>query len=214
MRRYILIVALALALVALAGCGSSDEGGSDASVPEEESSAVAYSAVEMDANAEAAQPPATVIDEFIAEAEADGDVEGEDYFDLRGVEPVFVGYEAIAWSPLEGSEDIQFVDLNYFDGVVSDWYSSPDEEASEAQEFDTKHVMNVENLSLTPSDNEQEALDAVEASLAQIMPDFAYDSIAIERYLFVYSQDGQGQVIGADAGGEIGGYSGVIPIAE
>ena len=95
MRRYVLIAMMIAVLVALAGCGGGDSE-SPSAEPEEESDAIVYRVMEMDANAEAVQPSAEVLEEFVLDAETDGEVEGVDYIDLRVAEPHFVGYEIVA----------------------------------------------------------------------------------------------------------------------
>ena len=177
-------------------------------MPAEEDTGVTYETMEMDANAKAALEamPASV-DEYVAYAVEDGEVEGEDYLDVTGIEPVFVGYEVIAWEPIEGTDDVEYIEVSYINGQIANGYASPETEMTSAPEIYEFQSSNVREMPSNPSAGELAAVEAAQAKLAEFYDDLSATQWGIKRYLFLYEKDGQGVVLGMTADGELGSSS-------
>lgn len=215
MRTRLLIAITFLMLVALAGCGSSGGDGESMSESEPTDDGASYETIEMGPTEEAVYElmPAYVDERYVGWAEENGDVEGEDYLDVRGIEPLLVGYEVVAWKSA-GSSEIERIELPYLNGHIAKAYALPDEEEDEAPEIDVASVLNAEHVADPTSAGEQAAIAAAETKLAEVASDFAYEAIGINRYLFLYEKGGMGVVIGLTPDGELGSNSSPIKLAE
>jgi hypothetical protein len=203
MRKFALAIALILILGMLGACSSGDS-----EEAAEEDTGVTYETMSMDANAEAAAAalPAHV-EEYVAYAVEDGEVEGEEYLDVTGVEPVFVGYEVVAWEETGDERDVEYVEVSYINGQIVSSYASPETEMTSEPSIITYDRLNVREMPPNPSERELAAVAAAEAKLAEFFPDLSATQYGIKRYLFLYEKDGMGLVVGMTADGDLGSNS-------
>jgi len=208
MAKWVLATAMTVVLALTVGCSSGGSGGA-------ENSGVTYESMVMDANAEAALTAMPeYVDEYVAYAEEDAEVEGDDYLDVRGVDPIFVGYEVIAWEPIQGSEDVEYIEVSYINGHIASGYAAPENEMSHEPEVYEFHALGTRGMPALPSTGELDAVAAAEAKLAEFFDDLSTSEWGIKRYLFLYEKDGQGVVMGMTADGELGSYSEPVELAQ
>lgn len=214
---FVLLLAAALLLTAalLGGCASSDGNvtkGSASTDSAKQPVTHSYDTMPLDAHAETALTfmPKTIEDHISRKIE-DGAVEGEAYVDVRGIEPVFVGYEVVAWQ--SGSGEVEYVEVPYLNGHIATALASPETEETNAPEVDSYDAMNVRQMPDSPSAGEMAAVDAARAKLGELFPDRKWE-YGIKQYLFLYSKDGTGMVMGTTLDGELGIYSSAVTLAE
>lgn len=219
MNRYLGTLALAFAALALAACGPGG-GETTATTGAEDDAGVTYEVMEMGANEQAAlaEMPGTVAD-YIESSTKGGKTEGvtgnDGYLDVTGVEPVFVGYELVAWTPIEGSEDVEYIELNYLNGHITNSLASPDDALAEDRELEPAQYWNGNTRPVPPSPSagEQAAVDAMKAEVSARFPDDSPE-YGVKRYLFLYEKDGKGIVLGTTLDGELGTYGTPVELSR
>jgi hypothetical protein len=208
MRRYALALALILVVGTLAGCSSGD---SEESA--EEDTGVTYETLALDANAAvAAEFLPAYIEEYVQNAIEDGETEGVEYLDVTGIEPEFIGYEVVAWEEIEGSDEVEYVEVAYINGQIVAAYAKPETEMSSEPSIITYDRLNIREMPESPTEGEVAAVAAAKAKLAEFFPDLANTQYGIKRYLFLYEKDGQGVVVGMTADDALGSNSEVVDL--
>ena len=224
MTKRIVLAALAL-LVAfgMVACGS--EGESSESLLEDPAasespgagdSGVTYGSMEMGLNETAAREHvASAIEQHVRIGEENEYIEGVDYLDVRGVEPVFVGYEVVAWVPIEGSDEVDRVDVDYVGGKIVGLLSDPGFDPDSIELYaEPYHVLNIRPAPENPSDGEADALAAAKEYISGQLPDEDWE-YGILYYLFLLEKDGKGVVLGVTLDGDLlGRESGVVELAQ
>jgi hypothetical protein len=215
MRKHILLAGLLVIFVALAGCGS-DDGGSQEESTDSADTGVSFQVMEMSPGAQETYGfMADYVDEYyVGWAEEQGDVEGEDYLDVRGLEPEFVGYEIVVWRSASQADYVERLEVPYLNGRITSAYATPDTDATGMPTVSEASVINIEHVDEPQDASEQAAVDAAVAKFAEVAPDFDYEGIGINRYLFLYDKDGVGVVIGLTSDGELGSNSMPFELAE
>jgi hypothetical protein len=208
MRTYVLALTALLVAGMLAGCSSGDS-----EEPAEEDTGVTYETLALDANAAvAADYLPEYIEEYVGYAVEDGETEGVDYLDVTGIEPEFIGYEVVAWEEIEGSDEVDYVEVAYINGQIVAAYALPETEMSSEPSIITYDRLNIREMPENPTEGEVAAVAAAEAKLAEFFPDLSATQYGIKRYLFLYEKDGQGLVVGMTADDSLGSHSEVVDL--
>lgn len=207
MRRLALALAFLLAMALLAGCSGPDtESASDGGADSAQEETHSFETMPMYANEKTAleHMPAAV-EGYLRSAQNQGGVEGEDYLDISGVAPKFVGYEVIVWEPIAGSEDVEYVELPYVNGHLALSLGQPEAPLGDDQprvlQFNKLNTRPIPDL---PSEGEEAALAAAKEAMSSLFPDTSAMQYGVKRYLFLYEKDGRGVVVGTTLDGELG----------
>ncbi len=135
----------------------------------------------------------------------------KDYVDVRGVEPVFVGYGVIAWET-SAREEVKYIEVPYLNGHTANSLRSPEVELIEAPEIYSFDESNTRPMPESPSGGEKAAVDSARARLGYLLPDRAW-RMGVKYYLFLYKVGTTGMVMGTTLDGELAIYSRSVAVA-
>jgi hypothetical protein len=202
MRKMAMLAVVLVAMVSLAACAG------------ETTYVIPYEELALGERAQ------TVLDEhmtaLVEEFQADQDAT-EDGIDITGAEPVFVGYELVAFE--EEPDDVgntEYVSLYYLNGMVT---TSPDapEPLTDPPSVNTLHIDDMRTGPEDPDDDERAAMLAAADTLEeQFSPeDLEGVVLGIRNYMFLY-EDGEGSAVllGKSADGEMSTWTSVIALEE
>lgn len=203
MKKTLLALVVLGVIFALAGCSTSYV------VPYEERSTGVNAQTVLDEHMDA------FVDDYLSLRE--GAADPDYYADVSGVEPIFVGYEIVAYNEeLDEEENTLYVDLFYFNDEITASAETL-EPVTEQPEVSSIYYANMRSGPDDPDADEAAALDAAKATLEEQFPAEELEGIVygIKSYVFLYDRgDGTGVLLGQALDGEAGYSSEKLEFAE